>query len=73
MTKQQHNFLPFSSAVFADAGEEGLAVRLSTQFSPKYGMARHFGFLLNAETGKSLLRELATALEQKYPDDVITD
>ena len=66
----EHNFLPLATGDFHDAGDEGLAFRLTTQLSPIHGKAFHFGCLLDAESGKKLLRGLASALAQKFPDDV---
>ena len=68
-----HEFLPLGDLIFYDAGAEGLAVRISTVPSPKYGNPHVIGLLLNAEGGKSLLRGLATALQSKFPDDVVAE
>ena len=66
-----HNFLPLGNLTCHDAGEEGLAVRIETIPSPKSGNPYVISLLLNAEGGKSLLLELATALQRKFPDDVV--
>lgn len=68
-----HNLTLLKRVDFHDAGPEGLAVLLLTQPSQKHGKGLRFGFLLNAEGGKSLLRGLASALEQKYPGQVVTE
>ena len=65
-----HGFLPLGPCDFHDAGEEGLAMRLSTQPSPVTGKAFHFGCLLNAESGKEFLQALATVMAQKFPEKV---
>ena len=70
--RSDHDFLPLSTADFNDAGDKGLAVRFSTQPSPKRGKRHHIGFLLDAESGKKLLRGLASALAKKFPDDVVS-
>ena len=61
------------NAVFNDAGPHGMSMSLETQPSLDTGKAYHFGCLLTAERGKSFLRELASALAQKYPDDVVSE
>ena len=68
-----HDFLPLGKIICHDAGQEGLAVLIETTPSPQSGDPYVIGFLLNSEQGKSLLKVLATSLNQKFPNDVFLE
>ena len=69
MSTAKYSLLPLDGSAYHDAGDERLAFRLWTQPSPSSGKVVHFSCLLDAESGKTLVRELAKALAQKFPDE----
>ena len=64
----QHDFWPLRKVSLFDAGEEGLAIYLETQQTLETGAPKKFGCLVTEDQGVQLLRELASALDKKYPN-----
>ena len=64
----EQDFWPLRKFAILDAGERGLGMYLETQRTLEHGAPATIGCLLTADQGRDFLRELAKALEQKYPE-----
>ena len=66
MTMEYQEFISLGPVVVADAQEYGLAMRLETQPSSTDGRVHTFGCLLDESLAREFLRQLSSAVEDKW-------
>ena len=66
MTMEYQEFISLGPVVVADAQEYGLAMRLETQPSSTDGRVHTFGCLLDESLAWEFLRQLSSAVEDKW-------
>ena len=67
MSEESHEFISLRKFHILDAHEKGMALRLETQPSPDTGLPYAFGCLLDEEYARRVLKELAVAVDRKWP------